>query len=356
MELLPLGPIVLIDTAGLDDEGHLGKIRMKRTNDVLDSTDMAIIVVDGEVGVTDFEIDLAGTIRDKNIPAIAAFNKTDIAVVDEKLLKEWEEVLGHRLIKISADTGTGIEELIQEIIQIAPSEVLENSLVGDLVKAGDFAVLVVPIDSAAPKGRLILPQQQIIRDILEHAAIAVVTKESELKQTLAELGKKPAIVITDSQAFHQVAAETPLDISLTSFSIIMARNKGDLTELVNGAKAIKKLAPGDRVLIAEGCTHHRQADDIGKVKIPAWLQKTIGGKLAFEWYSGKGFPANLENYKLIVHCGACMLNRKEMFHRLSIARQNDIPMVNYGVLIAYIHGILPRALHPFPEARLALEN
>ena len=344
MELLPLGPVVLVDTAGLDDKGDLGQMRIKRTSDVLNSTDVAIMLVDALVGVTDFELDLIRTLRNKNIPIIIALNKIDISPVEENQLKKWQDTLGQKLIKISAETEAGMDELIQEIIKAAPSEALEVSLVGDLVKPGDFAVLVVPIDSSAPKGRLILPQQQVIRDILEHGAVSIVTKETELKQTLSDLNKKPAIVITDSQAFHQVAAETPPDINLTSFSIIMARQKGDLAELVKGANAVKTLKPGDHVLIAEGCTHHRQEDDIGKVKIPKWLEKTVDGKLEFEWYAGKGFPTDLEKYKLIVHCGACMLTRKEMLHRLSTATANKIPMVNYGVLIAYLHGILPRAI------------
>jgi len=347
MELLPLGPVVLIDTAGLDDKGDLGQMRIKRTNDILDRTDLAIMLLDATVGVTDFELDLIKVLRSKNIPIVIALNKIDISPVEESQLKKWQDALGQNLVKISAETGMGMDELIQEIIKVAPNEVLEVSLVGDLVKPGDFAILVTPIDAAAPKGRLILPQQQVIRDILEHAAISIVTKETELKQTLANLNKKPAIVITDSQAFHQVDAETPSDINLTSFSIIMARQKGDLAELVKGAAAVKNLNPGDPILIAEGCTHHRQEDDIGKVKIPRWLEKTVGGKLEFEWYAGKDFPADLEKYKLIVHCGACMLNKKEMLHRLSTAKTNKVPMVNYGVLIAYLHGILPRALQPF---------
>jgi len=350
MELLPLGPVVLVDTAGLNDTGDLGQMRVKRTNDILDSTDVAIMVIDAEIGVTDFEIDLIKTLRSKDIPIIAVLNKIDISPTEESQLKKWQNALNQQLVKISAEMDIGIDELIQEIIKTAPDAALEISLMEGLIKSGDFAVLVTPIDSSAPKGRLILPQQQVIRDILEHNAIGIITKETELKQTLANLGKKPAIVITDSQAFHQVAADTPADISLTSFSIIMARQKGNLVDLVTGAIAVKTLKPGDRILIAEGCTHHRQEDDIGKVKIPKWLEKTVGGKLDFEWYAGKGFPADLKNYKLIIHCGACMLNRKEMLHRLSTAKTNKIPMVNFGVLIAYLHGILPRTLQPFPEA------
>jgi [FeFe] hydrogenase H-cluster maturation GTPase HydF len=355
MELLPLGPVVLIDTAGLNDTGDLGQMRVKRTKDILDSTDVAIMIVDAEVGVTNFELDLMKTLRSKNIPIVTALNKIDISPVEESQLKKWQNTLGQHLVKVSAEAGTGIDELIQEIIKAAPDAALEISLMEGLVSPGDFAVLVTPIDSSAPKkGRLILPQQQVIRDILEHDAIGIITRETELKQTLANLGKKPTIVITDSQAFHQVDADTPSDISLTSFSIIMARQKGDLVDLVKGAIAVKTLKPGDRILIAEGCTHHRQEDDIGKVKIPRWLEKTVGGKLEFEWYSGKGFPADLENYKLIIHCGACMLNRKEMLNRLSIAKANKIPMVNFGVLIAYLHDILPRALQPFPETHSVL--
>ena len=357
MELLPLGPIVLIDTAGLNDEGELGQMRIKRTNDVLNSTDVAIMLVDAEVGVTDFEVGLADILRTKKIPIVIALNKIDASPVTESQLQKWQDALGQSLVKISAETGTGIDELTEEIIKAAPGEAFEISLVGDLIKEGDFAVLVVPIDSAAPKGRLILPQQQVIRDILEHAAISVVTKETELKQTLAGLNKKPAIVITDSQAFHQVSAETPEDIALTSFSIIMARQKGDLAELAKGAASVKNLKQGDRILIAEGCTHHRQEDDIGKVKIPKWLEKTVGGKLDFEWYSGKGFPDDLKQYKLIIHCGACMLNRKEMLSRLSKAKADNVPMVNYGVLIACLHGILPRALQPFgTEVRSSMSD
>ncbi|MEW6621793.1 MAG: [FeFe] hydrogenase H-cluster maturation GTPase HydF [Bacillota bacterium] len=356
MELLPIGPIVLIDTAGIDDEGALGNMRIERSYNILNSTDLAILVIDGEVGVTEFEISLLGTIRRKNIPVIGVLNKMDLTKFDEDLLEKWQEDLGLKLVKVSASEGTGIDVLKQEIIQKAPGEDMELSLVGDLVKPGDFAVLVAPIDTAAPKGRLILPQQQVIRDILDHDAVAVVTKEHELKQTLENLKSKPAVVITDSQAFSKAAADTPEDIYLTSFSIIMARHKGDLTALVNGAKAIDKLKSGDRVLIAEGCTHHRQSDDIGRVKIPRWLREKVGVELEFQWFSGKGFPSDLENYKLIIHCGACMLNRKEMLHRLSVATEYGVPMVNYGVLIAYIHGILPRVLQPFPPARTVLEG
>ncbi|WP_198543964.1 [FeFe] hydrogenase H-cluster maturation GTPase HydF [Petroclostridium xylanilyticum] len=356
MELLPLGPVVIIDTAGIDDEGTLGKMRVEKTYEVLNRTELAVLVIDGQTGVTDFELDIMQRIREKNIAVIGVINKSDIYEVTGVQQQEWEKKLNLNLIKVSARTGNGIEALKKAIIQAAPSDEREMSLLSGLINPGDFVVMVVPIDKAAPKGRLILPQQQVIRETLEHDAIAIVTKEYELRETLEYLGKKPAIVITDSQAFLKVAADTPRDIPLTSFSILMARHKGDLIELTKGAKAIQSLSPGDKVLIAEACTHHRQSDDIGTVKIPRWLRQMIGGELQFEWFSGTGFPNNLQDFKLIVHCGACMINRREMMHRLALAKEQNIPIVNYGVLIACVHGILPRALEPFPAARMILED
>ncbi|MBZ4644889.1 MAG: hypothetical protein PWR27_77 [Petroclostridium sp.] len=356
MELLPLGPVVIIDTAGIDDEGTLGKMRVEKTYEVLNRTELAVLVIDGQTGVTDFELDIMQRIREKNIAVIGVINKSDIYEVTGVQQQEWEKKLNLNLIKVSARTGNGIEALKKAIIQAAPSDEREMSLLSGLINPGDFVVMVVPIDKAAPKGRLILPQQQVIRETLEHDAIAIVTKEYELRETLEYLGKKPAIVITDSQAFLKVAADTPRDIPLTSFSILMARHKGDLIELTKGAKAIQSLSPGDKVLIAEACTHHRQSDDIGTVKIPRWLRQTVGGELQFEWFSGTGFPNNLQDFKLIVHCGACMINRREMMHRLALAKEQNIPIVNYGVLIACVHGILPRALEPFPAARMVLED
>ncbi|MDK2800116.1 MAG: hypothetical protein PWP27_1964 [Clostridiales bacterium] len=356
MELLPIGPVVIIDTAGIDDEGTLGQMRVKRTYEVLNGTDLAILVVDAQAGVTGFELDVVQRIRDKNIPVIGVINKTDIVDITEQQRETWKKELKLNLIEVSAANGTGIELLKNEIIREAPYEERETSLMSGLIHPGDFVVLVVPIDKAAPKGRLILPQQQVIRDILDHDAMAIVTKEHELKETLAYLGKKPSIVVTDSQVFLKVAADTPRDIPMTSFSILMARHKGDLNELVKGAKAIESLSPGDKVLIAEACTHHRQSDDIGTVKIPRWLRQAVGGELQFEWFSGTGFPQNLQEYKLIVHCGGCMINRREMLYRISLAKGQDIPIVNYGVLIAYVHGILPRALKPFPAAKMILED
>lgn len=351
MELLPLGPVVMIDTAGLDDFGPLGALRVEKTYEVLNRTDLALLVVDGVTGPTDFELRLLAAIRAKNLPVVGVINKKDRAAYSQEKRSEWEKELQLELLEVSAVTGEGLVALKMAVIRHAPYDDRELFLVGDLVQAGDFAVLVVPIDKAAPKGRLILPQQQVIRDLLEHDAMAIVTKEYELKATLEQLGRKPALVITDSQAFLKVAADTPRDIPLTSFSILFARYKGDLRQLAEGALAIERLRPGDKVLIVEGCTHHRQSDDIGTVKIPRWLRQIVGGELEFQWTSGLTFPRTLKEFQLVVHCGACMLNRREMLYRLSLARDEGTPVVNYGVFIAYVQGILPRALEPFPEVR-----
>lgn len=355
MELLPLGPVVLIDTAGLDDTGPLGELRIGRTYEVLNRTDLALLVLDSQTGVTNFEAELLQTIRAKNIPVIGVINKVDLAGYTDAERLKWQEQLQLELVEVSAATGAGISELKMAIVRNAPGDDREPFLVGDLIKPGDFAVLVIPIDKAAPKGRLILPQQQVIRDILERDGMAVVTKEYELKETLEHLGKKPAIVITDSQAFLKVAADTPPEIPLTSFSILFARYKGDLTELVKGTMAIEKIRPGDRVLIAEGCTHHRQSDDIGTVKIPRWLRQLVGGEINFDWASGLSLPKDLSRYQLIIHCGGCMLNRREMGYRVALAKEQAVPIVNYGVFIAYAQGVFPRALRPFPELKFLLD-
>lgn len=355
MELLPLGPVAITDTAGLDDSGTLGELRKSRTYQILDRTDLAILVLDGTVGMTEFEVELMAAIRSKKIPVVGVINKKDSAVYSTAQRQQWEQSLQLELIEASSRTGVGISALKTALIRNAPLGDREPFLTGDLLRPGDIAVLVVPIDKAAPKGRLILPQQQVIRDILEHDAMAIVTKEHELKETLAALGKKPALVITDSQVFLKVAADVPADIPLTSFSILMARSKGDLGELVKGALAVEQLKPGDHVLIAEGCTHHRQSDDIGTVKIPRWLRQIVGGELQFEWASGISLPDHLERFQLIVHCGACMLTGREMLHRLTVAREQGVPIVNYGVFIAYVQGILPRVLAPFPEGKLLLQ-
>ncbi|MDN5312590.1 MAG: hypothetical protein PWQ68_1563 [Thermoanaerobacteraceae bacterium] len=355
MELLPIGPVVIIDTAGIDDVGELGELRVKKTYQVLNKTDLAVLIIDGETGVTDYDMEVLARIKEKKLPVVGIINKKDIAGYTPGDKKKWEQQLGISLLEVSALKREGIDDLKREIINKAPVDFSEIPIISDLLNPGDFAVLVIPIDKAAPKGRLILPQQQTIRDILDHDAIAIVTKEYELKETLENLSKKPRIVVTDSQAFLKVAADTPKDVWMTSFSILFARHKGELAQLVAGVKAIEDLKPGDKVLISEACTHHRQADDIGKVKIPRWLRQMVGGDLHFEWSSGFTFPENLLEFKLVVHCGACMLNRREMLYRLSILKQKNIPVVNYGVLIAYVHGILPRALEPFPYARMMLK-
>ncbi|HBE77976.1 MAG TPA: [FeFe] hydrogenase H-cluster maturation GTPase HydF [Firmicutes bacterium] len=356
MELLPLGPVVFIDTAGLDDIGALGELRIKRSYDVLDRTDLALLVIDCQIGLTEFETKLTQVIRQKNIPTVAVINKVDLKPLSLEQKQKWQEQLQMDVVEISASSGTGISQLKTALIRNAQRIEEEPFLVGDLIHPGDLAILVIPIDKAAPKGRLILPQQQVIRDILEHDGTAVVTKEYELKETLENLKRPPAIVITDSQVFLKVAADTPREIPLTSFSILFARQKGDLAQLMAGAGAVETLQPGDQVLIAEGCTHHRQSDDIGTVKIPRWLRQTVGGELNFTWSSGQSLPEDLNRFKLVIHCGGCMLNRREMMSRLTMAKNQAIPIVNYGVLIAYLQGIFPRALEPFPEAEAFFES
>ncbi|MDF2502704.1 [FeFe] hydrogenase H-cluster maturation GTPase HydF [Clostridium sp.] len=356
MELLPLGPIVLIDTAGLDDETELGDLRKKKTMDVLNKTDIALIVINGCDGISSFDLETINHIKSKNIPVMAILNKSDLSNVAISYIKNLEEKIKIKVISASATKKIGIDNIKNELIKLVPDEEDKFRIVGDLISPGDFVVLVTPIDKAAPKGRLILPQQQVIRDILESDAISIVTKEYELRETLENLNKKPRLVITDSQAFLKVSADTPKDISLTSFSILFARNKGDLIELVKGAKAINSLKDGDKILVSEACTHHRQSDDIGKVKIPRWLRQTTGKDLSFEFSSGFSFPENIKDYSLVVHCAGCMLNRAAMLHRISSAVDAGVPIVNYGVLIAYVHGILERALKPFPSAKFAFEE
>lgn len=356
MEILPLGPVMLIDTAGIDDVGELGLLRVERTMQVLNKADLAVMVVSGDGGVTNYERELKEAVAKRGIPLVAVINKIDEALPPKMEIAAWEEELGLSLLAVSAKTGQGMEELKKELIRQAPDDWEGAPIIGDLLTGGDLAILVVPIDTAAPKGRLILPQVQTIRDILDHDAFCIVVKERELRSALDNLRHPPKIVVTDSQEFERVAADTPEDVPLTSFSILMARHKGDLVTLAAGAKAIDSLKAGDRILIAEGCTHHRQADDIGKGKIPRWLRQMVGGELEFEWVSGGHFPADLTPYSLIIHCGACMLNRREMLYRLAVAREQGVPIVNYGVLIAHIHGILSRALGPFPLARQAFEE
>lgn len=356
MELMELGPVVFIDTAGLDDDTELGQLREEKTIDVLNKTDIAIIIVDSVSGISNFDVEIISKIKEKTIPIVGILNKIDLKPVSDEELLNFERKLGLKLIKVSATTHLGILDVKNSLIKSVPNDEDKFKIVGDLISPGDFVILVTPIDKAAPKGRLILPQQQVIRDVLESDAIAIVTKEFELRETLQNLNKKPSLVITDSQAFLKVAADTPKDIPLTSFSILLARYKGDLNELVHGAAAIKNLKDGDKILIAEACTHHRQSDDIGKVKIPRWLRQNTGKDLQFEFSSGFTFPENIKDYALIVHCAGCMLNRRAMLHRISSAVNANVPIVNYGVLIAYVQGILQRTLAPFPAARLELEE
>ncbi|HHY06739.1 MAG TPA: [FeFe] hydrogenase H-cluster maturation GTPase HydF [Clostridia bacterium] len=347
MELAPLGPIVFIDTAGLDDQSELGALRKRKTLEVLNKTDIAILVCDATVGITDFEHQVLGWLHEKKTPFVAVVNKIDLITKAEKKLVEYTQKLGVKLLGVSTSTGKGLKELKEALIRIVPEDEVELQIVGDLIKPGDIVVLVIPLDESAPKGRLILPQQQTLRDLLDNNAVGVVTQPTQLKVILDNLQKKPRLVVTDSQVFHEVAEETPQDVWLTSFSILFARQKGDLKELVQGAQAIEKLQDEDKILIAEACTHHRQADDIGTVKIPHWLRQKTGKKLVFEYSSGYSFPDDLQDYALIIHCAGCMLNRKAMFYRIGEVQDAGVPIVNYGVLIAYVHGILQRALQPF---------
>ena len=339
MELLPLGPVMIIDTPGFDDEGSLGEQRIKKTGQVLNKTDIAVLIVDAQKGLTQTDRQLIAIFKEKGLPFIIAYNKVD-------LLNNIEHLKDNE-IYISAQNGTNIYELKEKIGSLSVSRSSDRRLVGDLLDIGDLAVLVVPIDSSAPKGRLILPQQQAIRDILEAGAISVVTRDTELKQTLAGLNKKPAIVITDSQAFKQVSMDVPEDIKLTSFSILMARYKGFLDGAVRGAKEIDRIENGDRVLISEGCTHHRQCEDIGTVKLPKWLEGYTGKHFDFSFSSGTEFPEDLSEYRLIIHCGGCMLNDREMRYRMKCADDQGIPFTNYGTAIAFMNGILKRSLAVF---------
>lgn len=344
MELLPMGPVVIIDTPGIDDEGMLGELRVKRARQVLNETDIAVLVVDAEKGMRAADRELLELIQEKKIPYLIAYNKSDLL---DKTLKAAEDAL-----VLSAKTGTGVFELKERIAHLAMAEEHHRRLIGDLVQENDLVVLVVPIDSAAPKGRLILPQQQTIRDLLESGAIPVVTRETELPAALSSLTNAPAFVVTDSQAFERVAKDVPEDIPLTSFSILFARYKGNLQAAVRGAAQLDRLCDGDTVLISEGCTHHRQCDDIGTVKMPHWIKKYTGKTLNYEFTSGGEFPEELSKYSLILHCGGCMLNEREMQHRGRQALDQKIPMTNYGTAIAHMHGILRRSLELFPEINL----
>lgn len=356
MELLPIGPVVIIDTPGIDDVGTLGEMRVKRALQVLDKTDIAILVVDAEKGLQQADQALLKLFEKKKIPHITVYNKSDLLATVPSLPEKQQEK--NDAIYVSAKSGDQIYELKERIgalAKAASAKANETRIVADLIQPEDVVVLVVPIDSAAPKGRLILPQQQTIRDVLESGAISVVTRETELPQTLRALGKKPALVITDSQAFQKVNADTPADVPLTSFSILFARYKGDLKEAVHGAAQLDKLQNGDTVLISEGCTHHRQCGDIGTVKLPNWIRNYTGKELSFEFTSGGEFPEDLSPYALVVHCGGCMLNEREMKARIARAVAQNVPITNYGICIAQVHGILKRSVELFGDVAAELQ-
>lgn len=380
MELLPMGPVVIIDTPGIDDEGHLGELRVRKAKQVLNRVDVAVLVVDATVGKTSVDEELIHIFKEKEIPYLVVYNKADLlktkdgnrlssdnnlnrnthagAVKESSVSQKQDHENQNReqSIYASAATGQNIYELKEKIASLAVTDELKLRLVGDLLEPSDFAILVVPIDKAAPKGRLILPQQQTIRDVLEAGAAAIVLKEDELSNTLETLGKKPKLVITDSQVFARVSEETPEDIWLTSFSILFARFKGNLKTAAAGAAALDRLKDGDKILISEGCTHHRQCDDIGTVKLPRWIRNYTGKELEFEYSSGRDFPEDVTKYSLIVHCGGCMLNEREMRYRQKCALDQEIPITNYGIAIAYMQGILKRCVEMFPDVRKELDQ
>lgn len=355
MELLPMGPVMIIDTPGIDDEGVLGNLRIQKAYQVLNKTDIALVIIDAAVGPSAEDLRLIKRISAKKIPLLIVINKCETINEDKKTA--YQALLSNgKLLFVSAEQKLNIFELKEAIAQTVPADENKAQIVADLLSPSDFVVLVVPIDSAAPKGRLILPQQQTIRDILEADAAAIVVKENELTNTLQNLGKRPKLVITDSQVFKKVAAETPADILLTSFSILFARYKGNLQTSVQGVTALESLEDGDKILIGEGCTHHRQCDDIGTVKLPRWIKEYTGKNPEFIFTSGTEFPLDLSPYKMIIHCGACMLNEREMQYRIKCAADQNIPFTNYGITIAYINGILKRTVEPFPQIYKLLDK
>lgn len=350
MELLPLGPVMVIDTPGIDDEGELGALRVKKSYQVLNKTDIAVLVVDGTIGKTDCEEALIRRFQEKNIPWILVYNKSD-------LFPSADFPLSSNEILVSAAKKTNIYELKERIASLKPEDTHKYPLISDLIQPLDLVILVIPVDKAAPKGRLILPQQQTIRAILERGALSLVVRDTELSETLERFQRQnihPRLVITDSQAFSKVSAVTPKEITLTSFSILFARYKGDLEAVTKGAAALKNIQDGDKILIAEGCTHHRQCDDIGTVKIPSMIRKSTGKEPEFFFTSGTEFPDDLTGYQLVVHCGGCMLNEREMKYRISCCQDQKVPITNYGILMAQATGILKRSLAPFPEIQKLL--
>jgi len=351
MELLPLGPVVMIDTAGIDDTGKLGELRVKKTMEIIRKTDLAIVLLNAGQEIGKFEAEIIDKIKGNKTPFLLVLNKEDLLKDKgeyEILVNSIKEKYNVDLLSVSALKNTGIDKLRRVIADKVPSDCEEPFIVGDLIRPGETVVLVAPIDKAAPKGRLILPQVQTIRDVLDHDGINIVVKERELKLALRNLKTKPRLVVTDSQAFMKVDADVPEDILMTSFSILFARYKGELELFLDGALKLERLQEGDKILIAEACTHRRQADDIGTVKIPGWLRQKVGKGLDFTHVSGREYPEDLKDYDLILHCGGCMLNRKEVISRLSEARKAGVPVINYGMAIAALHGILERALKPFP--------
>lgn len=348
MELLPLGPVVMIDTPGLDDTGELGALRIQKTYQILNKTDIALVVIDATIGMTDADAAILMRIQEKEIPYLLVWNKADQLGTDAELKGNFAgSIPKEHSILISASTGSHIHELKEKLASLVPTQGNDRRIVSDLIRPGDFVVLVVPIDKAAPKGRLILPQQQTIRDILDTGATAIVTRDTELSDTLNRLGELPSLVITDSQAFEKVAKRTPPEVPLTSFSILFARYKGNLNTVVNGARALDTLKDQDTVLICEGCTHHRQCEDIGTVKLPRWIREHTGKSLNFVFTSGTEFPTDLRPYRMIIHCGGCTLNEREMQFRLKCAEDAGIPITNYGTAIAYMKGILERSIQVF---------
>ncbi len=372
MELLPLGPVMVIDTPGIDDEGELGDLRVRKSRQVLNKTDIAVLVVDGTVGETKEDRELLALFHEKQVPYLVVYHKADLLpeagagksgernkekseqALAGKVLEEKSEN-SHPVLYVSSKTGLGIEDLKNRLAAMKPFKE-EKDLLEGLVRPGDLVVLVTPIDKAAPKGRLILPQQQTIRALLDHGCVSMAVRETELEQMLKKIGQKPALVITDSQAFSMVSSIVPKDIPLTSFSILFARYKGDLRQAVAGVKALERIQDGDKILISEGCTHHRQCNDIGTVKLPGWIRSYTGREPEFVYTSGTGFQEDLKAFRVIVHCGACMLNEREMKYRLACARDQGVDITNYGIVIAHIHGILKRSLGPFSDIEALLED
>lgn len=348
MEILPIGPVTLIDTAGIDDEGSLGKLRVEKTLNIIRKTDIALIVIDPQ-GLSGFDNSVIELLNKSNIPFIIVINKIDLSDNIENTVTDLQNKKYHYL-EISAKNNTNIDKLKEMIIKHSPKEFEQPGLLTDIIQSGDHIILVIPIDTGMPKGRLILPQVQVMRDILDNNAVFTACKVEELHTVLDNCVKKPKLVITDSQVFGEVSAIVPEDIDLTSFSILFARYKGDLPKLIEGVKALKNLKDNDKVLIAEACTHHQQCDDIGTVKIPRWIRQHISESIQFDFCNGRDYPDNLKEYKAVIHCGGCMINRKEMLSRIDISYEQGVPIVNYGLTIAFVSGILDRAVKPFKEA------